>query len=213
MDFYTYYFPGRIYSSHKEGLTKQDIFAAYEKELAHVNEITEDESKNTKITKPTIFERLDKYVTIEERQAHLKELANEYSESLRLTEEENSYYNFIMDKENGLYSILENALVKYDGKNFKVEFDEKIVDFSNIMAFYRKYGIDFKMFQRTYPFISIDYLPGIKTLEDIRNLFNCYFMELQQIEYFSKSKEELLEEHNVFITNNKEWLEERKVSR
>ena len=213
MDFYTYYFPGRIYGSHKKGLTQQDILAAYEKELAYVNEITEDESKNTKITKPTIFERLDKFTTIEERQVHLKELANEYSESLKLTEQENSYYNFIMDKENGLYSILENALIKYDGKNFKVEFDEKVVDFSNIMAFYRKYGIDFKMYQRSDQFISKDYLPNVKTITDIRNLFNYFFMELQQIEYFSKSQEELWEEQNEFVTNNKEWLKERKASR
>ena len=209
--FYTQKICGINYK-YKKGLCKKDIYAAYEKELAYVNKKTpvKNEKKNLN---PTIFERLDKFTTIEERQAHIHELKNNYENSLRLTEEENGYYNFIMDRENGLYSILENALIKYDGKNFKVEFDEKVVDFSNIMAFYCKYGIDFKMYQRSDSFISIDYLPGIKTLEDIRNLFNYFFMELQQIEYFSKSKEELLEERNEFVTNNEDWLKERQTNR
>lgn len=215
INFYTQKICGINYK-YKKGLCKKDIFAAYEKELAYVNKKTpvKNENKNEKKNlNPTIFERLDKFTTIEERKKYLHELSSNYEDSLRLTEQENNYYNFIMDRENGLYKVLENALIKYDGKNFKVEFDEKVVDFSNIMAFYRKYGIDFKMYQRSDSFISIDYLPGIKTLEDIRNLFNFYFMELQQIERFSKSKEELWEEHNEFVTNNKEWLEERQASR
>ena len=61
--------------------------------------------------------------------------------------------------------------------------------------------------------ISKDYLPNVKTLADIRNLFNCFLAELQLIERFSKTKEELWEEHNEFVTNNKEWLEERTASR
>ena len=212
IDFYTYYYPGRIYSIHKEGLTQQDILAAYEKELAHVNEITEDESKNTKITKPTIFERLDKFTTIEERQTHIHELTRNYEDSLRLTEQENNYYNFIMDRENGLYKVLANALIKYDGKSFKLEYNPLNVSFNYIKAFCDKYDIDIKMIERGET-ISKDYLPNVKTLEDIRNLFNYYFMELQQIEYFSKSKEELWQECNNFVINNEEWLKERQKSR
>ena len=212
IDFYTYYFPGRIYSSHKKGLTQQDILAAYEKELAYVNEITEDESKNTKITKPTIFERLDKYTTIEERQAHIHELKSNYENSLRLTDEENAYNNFILNTKNGLYRVLENALYKFNGKKFILEYNPLDIKFEFVKVFCDKYGVDIKMIERGEA-LSKDYLPNVKTITDIRNLFNFYFMELQQIEYFSKAQEELWEEHNEFVTNNKEWLKERKASR
>ena len=32
LDFYTYYYPGRLYSSHKDNLSMQDILDAYENE-------------------------------------------------------------------------------------------------------------------------------------------------------------------------------------
>ncbi len=38
IDFYTYYYPGMVYSSHKEELIQQDIKSAYEKELAYAND-------------------------------------------------------------------------------------------------------------------------------------------------------------------------------
>ena len=212
IDFYTYYYPGRIYASHKEGLTQQDIYNAYEKELTYVSGKIKVEPKDKKITKSTIFERLDKFSTIEERQEHLKELANEYSESLKLTEQENNYYNFIIDKENGLYNILENALYKYNGQKFKFEYNSQRTNFNYIKKFCDKYRINIKMIERN-ALIPMVYLPDIKTLEDIRNLFKYYFMELQQIEHFSKSKEELWKRHQDFVTNNKSWLEERIVSR
>ena len=212
IDFYTYYHPGRIYSSHKKGLTQQDILDAYSKELAYVKEKSKIESKDTKITKPSIFERLDEFSTIEDRQKYLKELTSKYSESLRLTEQENAYYNFILNKENGLYKVLENALINYDGRNFKLEYNPAVVKFSYLKEFCDKNGINIKMIERGEE-ISKDYLPDIKTLTDIRNLFSCFFDELQQIERFSKTKEELWKEHNEFVVNNKEWLEERKASR
>lgn len=197
-------YPSIVRFIYDENLTQQDIFVAYEKELAYVN----GENKDKEITKPSIFERLDKFTTIEERQVHLKELASEYSESLKLTMQENSYYKFIMDKENGLYKVLGNALYKYDGKNFKLEYNPQRINFNYIKEFCDKYRINIKMIERN-ELISKDYLPDIKTLEDIRNLFNCFFMELQQIERFSKTKEELWEEYNEFVANNEDWLKNK----
>ena len=190
---------------------KKDIYAAYEKELAYVNKKTpvKNEKKNLK---PSVFERLDKYTNIEERQDHIHELKNNYESSLRLTEEENGYYNFIMDIEKGLYRVLENALYKYDGKKFILEYNPLNINFECIKEFCDKYGIVIKMIERGEK-ISKDYLPNVKTLADIRNLFNFYFMELQQMEYFSKSKEELWQEHNEFVTNNQEWIEKKKEGR
>ena len=211
IDFYTYYYPGRIYSSHKKGLTQQDILVAYEKELAYVNKkaTIKTEKKNLN---PSVFERLDKFTTIEERQAHIHELKNNYEESLRLTMQENNYNNFIMNRENGLYRLLENALYKYDGKKFILEYNPLNINFECIKEFCNKYGIDIKMIERGESIFK-DYLPTIKSLEDIRNLFNFYFMELQQIEYFSKSQDELWQECNNFVINNEEWLKGRKTSR
>lgn len=208
--FYTQKICGINYK-YKKGLCKKDIYAAYEKELAYVNKKTpvKNEKKNLK---PSVFERLDKYTNIEERQDHIHELKNNYESSLRLTEEENGYYNFIMDIEKGLYRVLENALYKYDGKKFILEYNPLNINFECIKEFCDKYGIVIKMIERGEK-ISKDYLPNVKTLADIRNLFNFYFMELQQMEYFSKSKEELWQEHNEFVTNNQEWIEKKKEGR
>ena len=211
INFYSYDYSVQIYASYKEGLTQQDILAAYEKELAYVNKkaTIKNEKKNLN---PSIFERLDKYTTIEERQDHIHELKNNYEDSLRLTMQENNYNNFIMDRENGLYRVLENALYKYDGKKFIFEYNPLNINFECIKEFCDKYGIVIKMIDRGET-MSKDYLPSIKTIEDIRELFNYYFMELQQIERFSKTKEELWTEYNNFVTNNEEWLKERKTSR
>ena len=43
MDFYTYYFPGRIYSSQKDNLTEEDIINAYKKELSHISILDKEE--------------------------------------------------------------------------------------------------------------------------------------------------------------------------
>ncbi len=45
MDFYTYYFPGRIYSSQKDNLTEEDIINAYKKELAHLSKLDKEKMK------------------------------------------------------------------------------------------------------------------------------------------------------------------------
>ena len=42
IDFYTYYYPGRLYSSHKENLSKQDILDAYTNELMRLTKKEED---------------------------------------------------------------------------------------------------------------------------------------------------------------------------
>ena len=210
INFYTQKICGINYK-YKKGLCKKDILTAYEKELAYVSKkaTIKTEKKNLN---PSVFERIDKFTTIEERQAYIHELKNNYEESLRLTMQENNYNNFIMNRENGLYRLLENALYKYDGKKFILEYGPLNINFECIKEFCDKYGIDINMIERGEK-ISKDYLPTIKTIEDIRNLFIYFFAELQQIEYYSKTKEELWEEHNNFVTNNEEWLEERKASR
>ena len=43
MDFYTYYFPGRIYMSQKDNLTEEDIMDAYKKELSRVSILDKNE--------------------------------------------------------------------------------------------------------------------------------------------------------------------------
>ena len=43
MDFYTYYFPGRIYLSQKDNLTEEDIINAYKKELSHLAVLDKNE--------------------------------------------------------------------------------------------------------------------------------------------------------------------------
>lgn len=43
MDFYTYYFPGRIYESQKDNLTEEDIMDAYKKELSRVSVLDKNE--------------------------------------------------------------------------------------------------------------------------------------------------------------------------
>ena len=42
LDFYTYYYPGRLYSSHKDNLSKQDILDAYTNELMRLSKKEED---------------------------------------------------------------------------------------------------------------------------------------------------------------------------
>ncbi len=204
MDFYTYDYSDKVYSSHKDGLTQQDILDAYNKELILIN----FEYKNKEVNKGTtsnVFEQLDNFESMEQKSLHLSEITNGYEESLRLTDEENAYYNFILDSTNGLYNILKNALYNYNGQNFIIEYNDSSNNFYLIKELLDKYGIDIKMLERKGT-IGKDYLPSITNLEDIKNIFICFYNELQQIEYYSKSKEELWQNHQKFISSNEEWL-------
>lgn len=187
-------------------LNSEMIRESYEKELAYVN------SKASQITKPSIFERLNGFETIEERQAHIKELSQNYQESLRLSEEENAYTNFILDRENGLYNLLEKALADFDFRGFVLTYNNWHISYSFIKEFCDKYGIVVNMIERNDK-VNKDLLVNIKTIDDIRYLFQCFFGELQKIEHFSKSPEQLWQENIAFVNANKEWIEERKGRR
>lgn len=187
----------------EQELTPKIIWDAYKKELAYVNE------KTGKITKPSIFERLEGYATMEERQAHIKELSQNYQESLRETQYENAYNNFIKDRENGLYRILEHALIDFDFRGFVLTYNNWHISYSFIKEFCDKYGIEVNMIERNDK-INKDLLVNITTIENIRYLFQCFFGELQKIEHYSKRQDQLWEENKSFVSNNKEWLEKRK---
>ena len=55
------------------------------------------------------------------------------------------------------------------------------------------------------------YIDNIETMEDIKRLLNCFYLELQQINYYNMSKEELWERHKKFYENNKEWMTSEKI--
>ncbi len=201
IEFYTTLNLGVMSALPQKSLNSDRIKKAYEKELAHVNE------KPSKITKPSIFERLAGFTTMEEREEHIQNLARDYEESLKLAKEGIGYNQFIMDRENGLYSLLEQALVDFDFRGFFLVYDSQKVNFKFIEEFCGKYGIELNMRERNEK-VNIDLL-NIKTIDEVRYLFQCFFDELQKIEHFSKSSEQLWQENIAFVNANKEWIEER----
>ena len=183
-------------------LSVEKVTRFYKIELAYVKS-----KKDVLITKPSIFERLEGYATMEERQAHIKELSQNYQESLRFSEKENAYNKFIMDRENGLYRILEQALIDFDYRGFVLVYNNWHVSYNFIKEFCDKYGIEVKSLERNDK-VNKDLL-NIKTIDEVRYLFQCFFGELQKIEHYSKGKAQLWEESRTFVSNNKEWLEKR----
>ncbi len=198
--------------NYKKDLSQKDILTAYEEELANIKRRKKASNKDKKISTQSIFERLDAYDTIEERQTHIRALENKYNESFRLTVQENEYNAYILDRENGLYKLLEEALYNYNCKKFILKYNPQEVNFNLLKQFCDKFGIEIKMLERG-EVVSKDYLPNVKTIEDIRELFTYYFYELQRIEHFSKTKEKLWEEQNNFVASNSEWLEQKRMSR
>ena len=77
-----------------------------------------------------------------------------------------------------------------------------------IEEFCRKY--DFNLISTHGSTKTSIYIDNIKNIEDIKRLINCFYCELQQIEYYSKSKEELWNENNIFIEENKTWIDSKK---
>ncbi len=190
-----------VWCNPSDGLNTKMIIDAYTEELLKAK------SNNRR---PSIFERLDGYKTIEERQDHIKELSRNYKESFREAQYENAYNNFIIDKENGLYKLLEQALVDYDFRGFILVYNNWAVSYDFIKEFCDKYGIEVKMIERNNK-VNKDLLINIKTIDDIRYLFQCFFGELQKIEHYSKSQNQLWQEQKEFSSLNREWIEKRKM--
>lgn len=155
----------------------------------------------------SLYEVLGPSKSVEERNLRIQHLSNIYDENLKLSIFESNYIDFIKKEENGLYSLIKRAIVnnlKGDELCFFWDNHEKIQEY--IEYFLNKYHYKFKIEHISYSHNMVCFLQNVKTVVGVKDLLLCYYGELQQIEYYSKSKEQLWQEYNEFVTNNKEWL-------
>ncbi len=167
-----------------------------------------------------LYEVLGNYESIEERKEKLEELKKDYDESFRLSGWENAYNFFITDRR-GLYSIIKNSILDFDEKKtiHIVISDTNVIycgryysKYEIVKEFLNKYGFTTKKyFDPRFRKIDMYYIDNIETMEDIKRLLNCFYLELQQINYYNMSKEELWERHKKFYENNKEWMTSEKI--
>ena len=159
-----------------------------------------------------LYEVLGNYDSIEEKRENLLELKKKYKDSLYCSRVEAEYGSFVKSKL-GLYSVIKDSILSYSGENggklFVLIIGEcqcnppyKMIDF--IRYFLNKY--DFNMEALRSKFFANYYIENIETMEDIKRLLNCFYSELQMVDYYTMSKEELWERHNKFYENNKEWM-------
>ncbi len=157
----------------------------------------------------SLYELLGDSKTVIQREKRLEELNKQYGEDLVTTLKENAYVDFIKDKEKGLFRILKTSILNLNAKlnAFEVYY-LKWDNLEFIEEFCRKY--DFNLISTHGSTKTSIYIDNIKNIEDIKRLINCFYCELQQIEYYSKSKEELWNENNIFIEENKTWIDSKK---
>ncbi len=161
-----------------------------------------------------LYEVLGNYETPEERKEKILDYNQEYMESLRKTEEENAYYEFIKDKENGLYSILRSSVINYFEKQFVLHYSNN--NYDNCLKsefleyFLNKYGFIYATYKNIHN-ETVEYIQNIATMEDVKKLLDCFYLELQRLDYYNMSKEELWERHQEFYKNNKEWMTKTKI--
>ena len=125
--------------------------------------------------------------------------------------EETNYIDFVKKEENGLFSIIKRAIVnnlKGDDLCFYWDIHEPVQQY--IEYFLNKYHYKYKIEHISYSPDMVCFLQNIKTVACVKDLLLCFYGELQQIEHFSKSKEELWQEYNKFVTNNEKWLEAKR---
>ncbi len=168
-----------------------------------------------------LYEVLGSYDSIEEKREKLDEANEIFDESIRLSRYENAYKAFIKD-ELGLYSVIKESILNYSrksaGKNFYLVFPNKHYSYKDgtylkikfIRDFLDKYGFEVDVFFDKPVKNSYYYIDNIGTIEDVKRLLNCFYSELQQIDYYNMSKEELWERHQKFCEENKKYLEEKK---
>ena len=147
---------------------------------------------------------------VEERKIRVQRLGNNYSEDLKLSVLEANYIAFIKDSKNGLYNIIKKAIVNNlngDDLCFYWDINEPIQQY--IEYFLNKYYYKYKIEHISYSSNMVCILQNIKTVSCVKDLLLCFYGELQQLEHFSKTKEELWEEHTKFVANNEEWLKNK----
>ncbi len=158
----------------------------------------------------SLYEVLGPSKSVEERNLRVQHLSNIYNEDLKISILETNYIDFIRKEENGLYSLIKKAIVnnlKGDDLCFFWNINEPIQQY--LEYFLNKYHYKYKIEHISYSPNMVCFLQNIKTVTGVKDLLLCYYGELQQIEYYSKSKEELWQEYNEFVTNNKEWLKNK----
>ena len=162
----------------------------------------------------SLYEVLGPSKSVKERKSKVQQLSEIYSEDLKLSLFEKNYIDFIKKEENGLFSIIKRAIVNNlngDDLCFYWDVHESIQPY--IEYFLNKYNYKYNIEHISYSSNMICILQNIKTVACVKDLLLCFYGELQQIEYFSKSKEQMWQEHKKFINNNKEWLEKKKKGR
>lgn len=158
----------------------------------------------------SLYEILGPTKSVEERNLRVQRLSNKYDEDLKMSIFETNYINFIKN-ENGLYSIIKRAIVnnlKGDDLCFYWNNHEKIQEYLEYFLNKNKYKFEIKRIPYSPDVVCV--LQNVKTIDDVKELLICYYGQLQQIEHYSKSKEELWQEYSEFITTNAEWLEKKK---
>ena len=165
-----------------------------------------------------LYEVLGNYNSIEEKRENLLELNKKYGVSLYCSRVEEDYGSFVKSKL-GLYSVIKDSILSYSGeyagKLFMLRIGECHCNGGSYMMikfiryFLDKY--DFKMETLHGKLLADYYIKNIETMEDIKRLLNCFYLELQMIDYYTMSKEELWERHKKFYENNKEWMTSTKI--
>ena len=156
-----------------------------------------------------LYELLGNSETVIQREKRLEELNKQYGDDLVTTLKENAYNDFIKDKENGLYRIIKTSILNLNAKlnAFEVYY-LKLDNLEFIVEFCTKYG--FNLIGTHGSTKTSLYIDNIKNIEDIKRLIDCFYCELQQIEYYSKSREELWNENRIFMQENKTWIDLKK---
>ena len=158
----------------------------------------------------SLYEVLGPVKSVEERKLRVQQLSS-YNEDLKLSIFEANYINFIKNSENGLYNLIKKVIVNNlngDDLCFYWDNHEKIQEY--VEYFLNKYHYKYKIEHISYSHNMVCILQNIKTIACVKDLLLCYYGELQQIEYFSKSKKELWNEYNEFVTKNVDWLKSKK---
>ena len=154
----------------------------------------------------SLYEVLGPFKSVEERKIRVQQLSS-YNEELKLSIFEVKYIDFIKNSKNVLYNLIKKSIVNNlngDDLCFYWNNHEPIQQY--VEYFLNKYHYKYKIEHISYSSNMICILQNIKTVACVKDLLLCYYGELQQMEHFSKSKEELWHEYQDFVVNNAEWL-------
>ncbi len=157
----------------------------------------------------SLYEVLGPFKSVEERKIRVQQLSS-YNEELKLSIFEVKYIDFIKNSKNGLYNLIKKAIVNnLNGDDLCFYWDNHEPIQQYVEYFLNKYHYKYKIEHISYSSNMVCILQNIKTVACVKDLLLCYYGELQQIEHFSKSKEELWHEYQDFVVNNAEWLKNK----